>query len=112
MSRFQKKIIFWLFILSIACPIGILLPEYFQSGDAWGEWDLKTIKERTGIEPKGMAKDAAMWKAPVPDYQIGNNTSLAKRSGDYIFSAVLGIILTLLVTFLLIKLTGRNEKTP
>lgn len=103
MSKFQKKILFWLLVLALVCPIGIILPEYFQSEDAWGEWDMKTIREKTGFEPKGMAKDVSTWKAPVPDYQVGNPASLEKRSFHYIFSAVLGLSLTLLVTFILIK---------
>ncbi len=112
MNKFQKKILIWLFALSLACPVGFLLPEYFHSGDAWGEWNLKTIQKKTGLVPKGMAKDAEIWKAPVPDYKIEENTSLAKQSLFYILSAVSGIALTLLITFGLIKFIGRNGKTP
>jgi len=111
MSKFQKKILIGLFALLIACPIGILLPAFLHSEDAWGEWDLMTIKKKTGMVPKGMAKDAAIWQAPVPDYQMGNNASLLKQSFHYIFSAGIGIVTILLITIVLIKFTGKNGKT-
>ena len=112
MSKFQKKILIWLFALSVISPIRIYLPELFNAGDAWGEWDTETIKEKTGFVPGGMAKDAAIWNAPVPDYQMKEESSLLKQSLYYIISGVLGITFTILVTYGLTKLFCKNEQAP
>jgi hypothetical protein len=112
MNKLQRKILLWLFALVILCPIGLYLPQYFHSGDAWGEWDLKTIRQKTGIEPKGMVKNAAIWKAPVPDYKMSENSTPVMQSFHYIFSAVIGISLIFLITFILFKFFRKNGKTP
>jgi hypothetical protein len=112
MTKFQKKILIWLIALAISSPIGIFLPKLFHSGGAWGEWDVKTIKEKTGTVPEKMAKDAALWKAPIPDYNIKEDASLFKQSIHYIVSGVLGIAFTILITFGLTKLLSRNEQAP
>jgi len=112
MTKFQKKILIWLIALAISSPIGIFLPKLFHSSGAWGEWDTKTIKEKTGNVPQGMAKDAAKWIAPMPDYDVNEDASLLHQSLHYIVSGVLGIAFTILITYGLTKLLTRNEQTP
>jgi hypothetical protein len=112
MTKFQKKIFMWLIAFAIITPVGIFLPELFHTNDAWGEWDVKTVKEKNGSAPKGMAKDAAIWKAPIPDYKMNEDTSVLKKSFQYILSGVLGIAFTILVTYGLTKLLTRNEQAP
>jgi len=112
MTKFQKKILIWLIALAISSPIGILLPKLFHSGGAWGEWNTKTIKEKTGTVPQGMAKDAAKWAAPMPDYNVKDDASLLHQSFQYIVSGVMGIAFTILITYGLTKLLARNEQAP
>jgi len=112
MTKFQRKILIWLIALAISSPIGIFLPKLFHSGGAWGEWDTKTIKEKTGTVPSGMAKDAAKWNAPMPDYNVKEDASWVRQSYHYIISGVLGIAFTILITYGLTKLLARNEQAP
>ena len=112
MTKFQKKMVIWLIALAICTPIGIFLPKMFHSGAAWGEWDTQTIREKTGTVPDGMAKDAAKWNAPMPDYNVREDASLAKQSLHYIFSGAVGIVFTILIIFGLTKLLTRNEQAP
>ena len=112
MTKFQKKILIWLIALAISSPIGIYLPKLFNSGAAWGEWDSQTIKEKTGSVPEGMAKDAAKWKAPIPEYKMKEDVSIFKQSFHYIISALLGIGFTFLIISGLTKLLNRNEQAP
>jgi hypothetical protein len=112
MTKFQKKILIWLIALMICSPIGIFLPQLFNANDAWGEWDVQSIREKTGTVPEGMAKDAAMWKAPIPDYKIKEDASLFNQSFQYAISGIVGITFAILITYALTKLLARHEKTP
>lgn len=98
-------------VLAVLTPVGLILPEYFEAGDAWGEWSLDTVKEQTGYEPEGMKKDADRFEAPVPDYHFGEEEdSLLKRSAGYIGSAILGIGVIFLITLGVTKLVpGRQN---
>lgn len=112
MTGFKKKILVWLMVLTVISPLGLLLPQFFNKDKAWGEWDVSTLKEKTGYVPKGMAKDAELWKAPISDYQMKKDASLPEQSVHYIISGIVGIASVLLVTFGLIRLLAGHEKTP
>jgi cobalt/nickel transport protein len=112
MTKFQKKILIWLIALMICSPIGIFLPKLFHANSAWGEWDVKSIREKTGTVPEGMAKDAAMWKAPIPDYKMKEDASLLHQSLYYIISGIVGIGFAVLITYGLTKLLARHEQVP
>ncbi len=111
-TKFQKKILFWLIVLAVISPAGLLLPELFHSEGAWGEWDAQTIREKTGYVPEGMAKDTALWKAPIPDYQMKKESSLTEKSFHYILSGIAGIGSILLIIFGITKLVAKNGKNP
>ncbi len=93
----------WIFIavLAIFAPIGLVIPEYFKAGSAWGEWGPDEIRELIGYVPKGLEKLSDIWAAAIPDY--GTSTI------SYIISAVLGIIIVAGLTFLAGKLLGKKE---
>jgi len=104
MKRYKKYIIF-IGILIVLCPIGVILPDYFKAGDAWGEWSVESIKQRTGHEPEGMKKTAAVYTAPIPDYSLGKeDDALSKRSLNYIISGLIGTGIIVLITFGISKL--------
>jgi hypothetical protein len=111
MNKLQKKILVILLLLCLITPIGILLPVFFNAGDAWGEWSAETVKDLVGYVPKGLAKYSDVWKAPLPDYTISNDdTSIVHKSGFYIVSGIIGATVTYLVMLLLSKLIVRNGK--
>lgn len=106
----QKKYIIFIGILIVLSPLGLIIPDLFKAGDAWGEWSVDKVKEQTGIEPDGMKKDAAIYKAPVADYKLGKeNDSLPKQSVSYIISGLIGTGIILILTFGAIKLMSRKQ---
>jgi hypothetical protein len=76
-------------ILVILSPLGLLLPEYFKAGDAWGEWGPDTLKELVGYIPQGFEKLSGLWNAPLPDYVFKGweESGLGGLSIAYIASA-------------------------
>ena len=91
-------------LLVVATPLGLLAP-----GTAWGEWGAEELTS-LGLSfiPSGLDKLSSLWSAPVPDYDllaIGNPT-LA-----YIFSAVVGIIITVVVVWLFTLLATSGRKS-
>lgn len=110
MKAYKKYIIF-IGILIVLSPLGIIVPDLFKAGDAWGEWSVETVKEQIGIEPEGMKKDAAIYSAPVPDYNLGKeDDSLSKLSVNYIISGLIGTGIILILTFGTIKLIARKKE--
>lgn len=112
MTGFKKKILVWLIVLAVISPLGLLLPQFFHKDNAWGEWDVSSLKEKTGYAPEGMAKDAELWKAPIADYKMKEEASLPEQSFHYIISGIVGIASALLITYGLTRLLVRHEKTP
>ncbi len=94
MTKFQKRLWTGLIIMALLSPLGIILPELFNSGDAWGEWGTDTLKELLGYVPEGLKKLTDVWKAPITDYNFGSEeSSLAVQVISYAASGVIGIII-------------------
>jgi len=111
LDKLQKKILIVLLLLCLITPIGILLPMVFNAGDAWGEWSAQTVKDLVGYVPRGLAKYADVWNAPLPDYNLNNDdTVIIHRSGYYLVSGIIGATLTYIVMLLISKLIIRNGK--
>ncbi|MDP2905132.1 MAG: cobalamin biosynthesis protein [Candidatus Omnitrophota bacterium] len=93
-------------VLIVLSPLGLLLPERFKAGDAWGEWGVDTFKELVGYIPQGLAKLSSLWSAPIPDYAFKGwaEKPLANLSFAYIISAMIGIVVCISIVFLLGKL--------
>ncbi|MEJ2744242.1 MAG: PDGLE domain-containing protein [bacterium] len=90
-------------ILALISPLGLWLPECFKAGDAWGEWGTDSFPEMVGYVPQGLEKLSDSWSAPLPDYAFSGweEKGLSSLSLAYIFSAVLGIAVTVLATTLI-----------
>lgn len=103
----------WLFlvILAIISPIGLILPAYFKAGGAWGEWGADELKVLVGYMPQGLVKLSSLWNAPIPDYAFKGweDKPLYHLSVAYIVSAIIGILITIGLVFLIGKLLGRKE---
>ncbi len=109
MEKFKKKLYIGLLIAALITPIGIFLPQWFNAGDAWGEWSIETVQKKIGYTPAGMEKDVDFWKAPMPDYSLGDeDSSLAKQSVFYILSALVGVAIISLLSFGLVKMVKKE----
>jgi cobalt/nickel transport system permease protein len=84
-------------------PLGLLAP-----GTAWGEWTAEQLRD-TGLNfvPQGMQKWESFWQAAFSDYAI---PGLGEQTG-YVVSALLGIALIALVSYLLTFLGKRSESS-
>ena len=97
-------------ILVLLSPLGLILPEYFKAGDAWGEWGMDKIKELVGYIPKGLEMLSSFWSAPMPDYAFKDweEKGLSHLSIAYIISAVIGIIVVVIVALIIGKILAKK----
>jgi hypothetical protein len=104
---------FWigLGVLIILSPLGLLLPEHFKAGSAWGEWGADEMQTLVGYIPQGLEKLSSLWSAPIPDYAFKGwaGKSIISLSFAYIFSAVLGILLCVGAVLVLGKFLSKKE---
>jgi hypothetical protein len=98
-------------VLIVLSPLGLLLPEHFKTGAAWGEWGIDEIKKLVGYVPKGLEKLAPLWNAPLPDYAFKGweGKGLSHLSLAYIISAVVGIAVTVGASLLVGKLLAKKD---
>lgn len=110
--KVAAKLWIGLAILIALSPLGIILPEHFKAGGAWGEWGLDEIKVLTGYIPKGLEKLASIWEAPIPDYAFKGweKRGPGGLSIAYIFSAIIGIALTVFLVTLIGRILMRRDK--
>jgi hypothetical protein len=103
---------FWIGIaaLIILSPLGLILPEHFKAGSAWGEWGADEMQKLVGYIPKGLVKLASLWNAPIPDYAFKGweEKGLSRLSFAYIISAVVGVIITVLAVLLIGKILAKK----
>jgi len=98
-------------VLALFSPIGIILPDHFKAGDAWGEWGTDEIEKMLGYVPQGMKRLAEMWRAPLTDYDIKgwDQMGLGMQSLGYIFSAIVGMAIIVAVILLLGKIVAKDK---
>ena len=98
-------------ILIILSPLGLILPEYFKSGAAWGEWGTDEMQKLVGYIPRGLEKLSAVWNAPLPDYAFRGweGRGIGHLSVGYLISALLGIVVTVVAVMLLGKMLTRRR---
>ena len=97
-------------VLIILTPLGLILPEHFNAGSAWGEWGAEEIQKLVGYIPKGIEKLSSLWSAPIPDYAFKGweEKSLAHLSFSYIISAIAGIVIVAAIMLGIGKLFTRK----
>ena len=98
-------------VLAVLSPLGLILPAYFKSGTAWGEWGVDEVQALAGYIPRGLAKLASLWTAPIPDYAFKGweEKSLPHLNFAYIISAVVGITLVSVLAWLIGKTLTKKE---
>ncbi len=96
-----KKLWIGIGVLALLSPLGLILPEHFHAGSAWGEWGVDEMEKLVGYVPAGLARLAEWWKAPMPDYAFPGweEKGLTHLSLAYIFSGILGAGLVALVAW-------------
>ncbi len=104
-----KKLWVGIGILILLSPLGIILPDIFKSGGAWGEWGAEGLEKITGYIPEGLKKLSGLWKAPIPGYEFSGWKGLFKGSVAYIISGVIGVGLVVLVSILIGKFLARKN---
>lgn len=111
MTRSQQKLWRGLFILALLTPLGVILPEKFRAGAAWGEWGADTLAKFLGYVPEGLRRWAGIWKAPVPDYNFGGESaSTTVQAVSYIASGLIGILAAGILIYIIAKIIVRNGK--
>lgn len=106
-----KKYGFWVLVLVLISPVGIILPEILNAGDAWGEWSPETLKNMIGYIPEGIKSFPFVWYPVLPDYNAPFNDSnnVALNSFWYIFSGILGTSCCFFSTQFLFEKLYRNK---
>ena len=111
MTRFQKKLWIGLLIMALLTPLGILLQEKFNAGQAWGEWGIDKLEKLLGYVPEGLKELADFWKAPIPDYNFGGEgASMALQAISYIASGLLGIGVCAFAVFIISRFMAKHGK--
>ena len=107
-----KKLWIGIGILIALSPLGLLLPEYFKAGGAWGEWGPADIQKMIGYLPEGLNRFFRLWKAPIPHYALnGTGTKgLAQAGSMYIISALAGVVLIAGIVFLIGKSWAKDDE--
>ena len=104
---------FWIGIavLIILSPLGLILPEHFKAGSAWGEWGADEMQKLVGYIPQGLEKLSSLWNAPLPDYAFKGweEKGLSHLSFAYITSAILGIGIIAIVVLAIGKVLVKKD---
>jgi cobalt/nickel transport protein len=105
---------FWtgIALLIILSPLGLILPQRFKAGSAWGEWGVNEIRNIAGYMPKGLARLSTSWSAPFPAYAFKGweEKGLFHLSLAYIISAIIGIAIVTIVALIIGKyLTKKGD---
>jgi cobalt/nickel transport protein len=111
-SQIIKHLWIGLIVLALLSPIGIILPDKFKAGSAWGEWGSDEIQQQVGFVPQGMKETADIWSAPLPDYSFKGweEKGLGMQSVAYIVSAGVGIGIIGLITVFFGRFAAKKEE--
>ncbi|MFA5143495.1 MAG: PDGLE domain-containing protein [Candidatus Omnitrophota bacterium] len=110
--KLATKLWIGLAVLIILTPVGLILPEHFKAGSAWGEWGAEEMQELAGYIPQGLEKLAGLWNAPIPDYAFKGweDKGLPRLSLAYIISAIIGIGITVIIVLFIGKTLARKNE--
>ena len=97
-------------VLALLSPLGLILPNHFKAGSAWGEWGAEEFQKMIGYVPQGLSKLGELWKAPMPDYAFTGweEKGLTHLGFAYMLSAALGMALIIGITWLLGRVLAKK----
>ena len=101
--KITNKLWIGLALLVVLSPLGLIIPDHFKAGSAWGEWGGDEMRKLVGYVPQGLEKLSSLWSAPMPDYAFKGweEKGLSRLSFAYIISALAGVsIIVLAVLFI------------
>jgi hypothetical protein len=92
-------------------PLGLILPNQFKAGSAWGEWSGDEMQKFVGYVPMGLQKLSNLWKPPMPDYGFlgWEEKGLTHQSLAYIVSGVVGALLVALMAWWIGKKLSKKD---
>jgi hypothetical protein len=99
-------------VLIFLSPLGLILPDRFKTGAAWGEWGADEMTRLVGYVPAGLAKLSTLWNAPLPDYAFKGweEKGLAHLSLAYICSALIGMGIIAVLTIIIGKMLAKKKE--
>ena len=95
MDKIMRNLAIGLLILVILTPLGLM-----ATGDTFGEWSNKEVKEKLGFVPGGLEHLSSLWGAPLPDYAFQGEGSQHGAVTAYILSAVIGVVICIGILYL------------
>ena len=109
--KLTTKLWIGLGIFIFLSPLGLILPEHFKAGGAWGEWQVDEMDKLVGYVPQGMKHVSDLWRAPMNDYSFKGwgEKGWAHQRLAYVISAIVGSVLIAMVVWLLGKLLIKKK---
>ena len=106
----MTKLWIGLLALIVLSALGLIIPDRFHAGSAWGEWGSDEMTKLVGYVPKGLEKLSSLWTAPMPDYAFKGweSKGMAHLNFAYIISAILGIAVISAGVYLIGKLLTKK----
>jgi cobalt/nickel transport protein len=103
--KLTTKLWISLIALVILSPLGLLLPEHFKAGTAWGEWGTEEMRMLIGYIPHGLEKLSQLWVAPLSDYAFKGweTKGITIQSFAYVFSGFTGVVVTVVLVWFIGK---------
>lgn len=105
----MKRLWIAIAVMILLTPMGLLFPELFKAGGAWGEWGADEIKEILGYVPDGMKKLSELWNSPIPDYAFKGWEEGIKGNISYIISGIIGVLVIILGIYAIGKILIRKK---
>ena len=108
--KLTTKLWIGLGVFILLSPLGLILPDHFKAGSAWGEWGSDEIQNMVGYLPQELARLGELWKAPMTDYAFKGweEKGLTHLSFAYIVSAILGVALIVVATWAIGKCLAKK----
>ncbi len=94
-----KKLWAGIGVLILLTPLGLL-----ASGTAWGEWTSEGLESLLNYVPEGFKSLNGLWSSFMAGYNISGWNSPFLSALGYIFSAIVGVGLIVLIAFLISRL--------
>ncbi len=90
----------------VLSPLGLL-----AGGTAWGEWGTDELQKAIGFIPAGLGRLADTWShAPFRDYSLPGLDSFGSSALVYIFCALFGVGIVILMTYLFGRLQAKEGR--
>jgi cobalt/nickel transport system permease protein len=104
-KKTAKRLWIGLGILILLTPLGLI-----ASGTAWGEWGADELMEILGFVPEGLGRLVNVWRSLLPDYAIPGLGGPIMSALGYIFSAIVGTVLIILLAFFISRFIVDKRK--